>query len=96
MAGEDAKLLSFTDRNYNSFDVTLSATKTKGDIDVIGNNIGFYLEDGVSGDLRAFVIEAQKVEFPKEVGVAMSAGDDLFFNDATKKVCKNTTAAEIC
>lgn len=95
MAGENAVLRSFTDRSYVPLNVTLSGTKTKGDIDVIENNAGFYLEDGVSGDLRTFVIGAQKANFPKTVGDTFKKGDDLFFNDVTKKLTLNNALRPI-
>jgi predicted RecA/RadA family phage recombinase len=89
MADENAQLLTFTDRKFSSFKVTLAAAKSKGDIDIIQNNVAFYMEDGAIGDEVAVCISAAKAQFPKVAGTAFTAGDDLFFDDVNKELTKN-------
>ena len=97
MAGENAQLLSFTDRTYTSFRVTIGAAVAKGDIVIKQNQVGFYLDSytaaeiaaGIATKQMALIIEANRAQFPKVVGVAFTSGDDLFFDDVNLELTKN-------
>lgn len=85
-----AYLRFHTDRGYDALNVTLSGTKAKNELDVVQDQVGFYMEDGVSGDEVALCVEAQKAVFPKVTGTAISVGDDVFYDDVNERVNKNT------
>ena len=92
MAGEDCKLRDWTMTGYNAFKVTVAGSAvSKGDTVVTENQVGFYMEDGAVGDEVGVCVEARKAIFPKTSGVAITMGDDVYWNDVTNEVCLTST-----
>lgn len=86
-----AYLRFHTDRNFSSIPVTAGGTVAKGDLLVLEDQVGFYMEDAVSGDSVAICVEAHKADFPKKTGVTIAAGDDVYFDDVHMYVTLTTS-----
>jgi len=73
---------------YQAFDVTLAATKVAGALDKIEDTVGVYFEGGESGDIVAFVTQADKILLAKKdgSGEAIAQGALVYYEAASGKL----------
>jgi len=64
---------------------------SEGDMGLIEDTVYAWLEDYATGDLGVKIIEAERIDLPKESAAAFTKGDYVYYDDSTHTL--NTTSA---
>jgi len=92
MAGELTELRCAL-RDADTMRVPAPAAKSKGDTEVKGDLVVFYLDDaGAAADLVSVCFDAKKAYFTRKTkGLLINAGDRVYWNEAGKVVTKTAS-----
>lgn len=90
MAGEKTELRCAL-RDADSTRIESPGIKSKGDTEILNDQVVFYLDDAIDGALVAICYEAKKALFPKTAGLQINAGDRVYWNEVNKAVTKTNT-----
>lgn len=97
MAITGTRLRCSTDQT-KSMNVTLGTTVTQGQMAKINDTVGFYVEAGDSGDLVAFVYQADKVIVPcaSVTSGSFTQGSKVYFDAADAEVNESASGNTLC
>lgn len=91
MAGELVELRCAL-RDADTMGVPAPAAKSKGDCEIKGDLVVFYLDDAAAaGDLVGICFDAKKALFPKTGALLINAGERVYWNEANKLVTKTAS-----
>lgn len=77
--------MAYSGNFEETVELTLGGTKTAGTVEVVGRNLGMYMNDGVSGDIVPFKIRGRLDVIDKTTSETWVAGDSLYWIPGTSK-----------
>lgn len=91
-----AKKFELLSKRYKAAKVVLGGTVAAGDWVNSGDLYGFYLVDGVSGDIAALIYESEMVRVEKASGQAWVVGEPVYYHTTNLNVTNVSTGAVLC